>query len=404
MSYKRLSTLFILSTFVALLSFLSIKFFLHKNKSSKNSTVLLVNDTSLHYHWGCFLKSSAIKETLESSSYNVDSLSTSTLYRIKDHPSLLENFKSSSFLNAFSIANPTIIEKIKNADIVIINGEGTLHSLSNPVKSMLYIAYIAKVFFEKPVHVINASLFPNDFFLSRDSDEKQFYNFVLDRVDSIAFRDTFSYELFPEFHNKSILSFDLLPIYIKNHFQEQSTQNFNKTVVVSGSVNIILVPQRLDDLYNYILELQKKGYSIIFLTGGPQKGAYDDQKIVDFFNEKPFLDHFKIVFASSADEWLETIKKATFVVTGRQSMCIAAYILKVPFIAFNSNTPKIEAFFKETGQLEPISLDDADFFKHLLAETEQIETNPPATASDEAINALYQRAKKNFLFLFKPLA
>lgn len=359
----------------------------------------MVNDTSLHYHWGCFLKSSAIKESLESSGYSIDTIPTGLLYRSKNSPSLIENFKSVTFLNSFSKANPEIIEKIKRADIVIINGEGSMHSLSNPVKAMLYIAYIAKVFFEKPVHIINTSLFPNDFFLSKESEEKQFYNFVLEKVDSIAFRDIYSYELFSDFHYKSVLSFDILPIYIKNHFQGDSIQSCEKTVVISGSVNMILVPQRLDDMYNYVLELQKKGYSIIFLTGGSKKGAYDDQKIVDFFSEKPHLDHFKIVTASSPEEWLETIKKATFIVTGRQSICIAAYILKVPFIAFNSNTPKIEAFFKEIYSAAPISLEDPDFLENLLETTEQLENNAPQLATDHAINTLLLRAQKNFSFL-----
>ena len=358
-----------------------------------------MNDTSLHYHWGCFLKSFAIKESLESSGHYIDTISTSLLYRLKNSPSLIENFKSVSSLNSFSKANPEIIEKIKNAEIVIINGEGTMHSLSNPVKSMLYIAYIAKVFFEKPVHIINASLFPNDFFLSKESEEKHFYNFVLEKVDSIAFRDIYSYELFSDFHHKSVLAFDILPIYIKNHFQGDPPQSFEKIVVLSGSANMILAPQRLDDLYNYVLELQKKGYSIIFLTGGSKKGAYDDQKIVDFFAEKPPLDHFKTLTASSADEWLESIKNATFVVTGRQSICIAAYVLKVPFIAFNSNTPKIEAFLKETNSAEPISLEDPDFLESLLEATEQLENNTPALATDQSINALLLRAKRNFSFL-----
>ncbi len=357
-----------------------------------------MNDTSLHYHWGCFLKSSAIKETLESSGYLIDAIPTSLLYRIKNHPSLIENFKSVAFLNSFSKANPEIIEKIKNSEIVLINGEGTLHSLSNPVKSMLYIAYIAKVFFEKPVHIINASLFPNDFYLSKESEEKQFYNFILEKVDSIAFRDIYSYELFSDFHHKSVLSFDILPIYIKNHYLREP-RSFEKTVVITGSANMILVPQKLDDLYNYMLNLQKKGYSLIFLTGGSKKGAYDDQKIVDFLAEKPALDHFEIITASSPEEWLDTIKKATFIVTGRQSVCIAAYILKVPFIGFNSNTPKIEAFFKETTSAEPISLEDPDFLKNLIEATEQLEDNPPPLATDQAINTLLFRAKKNFSFL-----
>ncbi len=399
MSYKRILAVLFLSSFVALLSLFTIKFFLERNSPLKKATALLVNDTSLHYHWGCYIKSSVIKETLESSGYNVDSISTSSLYRIKNHPNVIENFKSSSFLNSFTLANPEIIEKIKDSEIVIINGEGTLHSLSNPVKSMLYIGYIAKVFFEKPVHIINAALFPNDFFLSRESAEKQFYDFVLEKVDSIAFRDTLSYELFPEFHNKSILSFDILPLYIKNQFQGESLPRFEKAVVISGSANIILIPQRLDDLYSYVLDLQKRGYSVIFLTGGCQKGAYDDQKIVDFFSEKPHSDHFKIISAPSPEEWLNTIRKATFIVTGRQSICIAAYMLKVPFIAFNSNTPKIESFFKETDGLPPISLDEPTFLEQLLKSTDQLEKKPPTPATDDEINTLLHRSRKNFNFL-----
>jgi polysaccharide pyruvyl transferase WcaK-like protein len=399
MSYKRIFAFLSLS-FIALVSALSIKYFLSTNKLETAPSILLVNDTSLHYHWGCFLKSSVIKENLEVYGYHVDSLQTSLLYRIKAAPSIAENFNNASVLNSFTKENPQIIEKIKNSEFVVINAEGTLHGMSNQVATTFYIAYISKVFFGKPVHIINASLFPNDFFLTQTSEEKKFYDFVLEKVDSIAFRDSYSYNLFSNFHKKSVLSFDLIPLYIKEHFSHETFKSNEKTVVISGSANLFFLQSRLEDFYNYIVYLHQKGYSITFLAGGLSKGAYDDQKMIDFFLGKPPLDHFSIITASSPEEWLTMIKKSSFVVTGRQSICVSAHSLKVPFICFSSNTPKIEAFFSDTTSEEAvISLEDPHFLEKLISKTEDLERHPPQIADSEGISHLIERAKKNFSFL-----
>ncbi len=402
MGYKRIFV-FLFISFLALVSALSIKNFIHKNEPDSTPSVLLVNDTSLHYHWGCFLKSAVIKENLETYGYHVDSLQTSLLYRIKAAPNIAENYNNTSILSNFSKENPQLIEKIKNSKFVVINAEGTLHGMSNQVTSIFYIAYISKVFFGKPVHIINASLFPNDFFLTQNSEEKKFYDFVLEKVDSIAFRDSYSYNLFSNFHKKAVLAFDLIPLYIKKHFAQETIKSTEKRVVISGSANLFFLQSRLEDFYNYIVYLHQKGYSITFLVGGLSKGAYDDQKIIDFFLEKSPLSGFSVITASSPEEWLTTIKKASFVVIGRQSICIAAHSLKVPYICFNSNTPKIEAFFNELNNEQPvISLEDPHFLEKLIHTTENLEKNPPQFADSEGMRLLIERAKKNFSFLSNP--
>lgn len=399
MSYKRLF-ISLLFSFLALVTFVTTKSFFSFSEKKERPTVLLVNDTSLHYHWGCFLKTAILKENFESLGYKVDSLQTPILYRIKAAPNILENFNSTLFLNNFQKENPQIIQKIKEAELVVINAEGTLHGMSTQVASTFYIAYISKVFFNKPVHIINASLFPNDFFLSPHSDEKKFYDFVLDKVDSIAFRDTTSFNLFSNHQKKSVLAFDLIALYIKNHFTKEPVKSFEKTVVLTGSANLILLHERLEELYQYIVYLHQKGYSITFLAGGLSKGAYDDQKMIDFFLQKPPLEKFSILFANSPEEWLSTINKSSFIITGRQSVSVAAYLLNKPFICFTSNSPKIEAFCNEINKEQPvISLENPFFLEKLIDQTNHLEKYPEEPKDPDLEKQLTERAKKNFSFL-----
>ncbi|MBM3192606.1 MAG: polysaccharide pyruvyl transferase family protein [Chlamydiae bacterium] len=399
MSYKKFFVFLSLS-FLALGTICLGKSFYANPKKPKNPILLLVNDTSFHYHWGCFLKTSIVKENFESFGYKIDSIQTPLLYKIKTAPNIIENFNSSLVLNNFQKENPEIIEKIKEAELVVINAEGTLHGVSNQVVSTFYIAYISKVFFNKPVHIINASLFPNDFFLSSDSDEKKFYDFILDKVDSIAFRDAYSFDLFSNFQKKSVLAFDLIPLYIKNYFNPPSIKSFEKKVVLTGSANLILLQERLEEFYQYILYLHQKGYSITFLAGGLSKGAYDDQKMIQFFSEKPPLERFSILVANSPEEWLTALKKSSFILTGRQSVCVAAYSLNTPFICFSSNTPKIEAFCSEVNKEQPIiSLENPLFLEKLIEVTETLEKWPDQTRDPDLQKHLTERAKKNFSFL-----
>jgi hypothetical protein len=49
-----------------------------------------------------------------------------------------------------------------NADLLVVNGEGTLHGVSDNVRGLLYFVYAAAQRLGKRVQIINHSCYPED--------------------------------------------------------------------------------------------------------------------------------------------------------------------------------------------------------------------------------------------------
>lgn len=83
------------------------------------------------------------------------------------------------------------------------------------------------------------------------------------------------------------------------------------------------------------------GYRVKFLYGDMQYPARDDQEII--LELKRSMGHnFFIANATSVNNWLDHIAQAGLLISGRFHHSIAAACLGTKFIAFNSNTPKME--------------------------------------------------------------
>ena len=116
----------------------------------KLSRVLLINDTTNWYHFGCTATSLAIKDEITKLGYQLDSISITETYKITAPPSSIQEFNDGDKFIKFSVSHPEIIKRIKQNDIIIVNGEGTLHGVRPAPLSLLYLCYVAKVFCRKP--------------------------------------------------------------------------------------------------------------------------------------------------------------------------------------------------------------------------------------------------------------
>ncbi|CCB85174.1 putative uncharacterized protein [Parachlamydia acanthamoebae UV-7] len=372
-----------------------------------NQKVVLFNDTSAWYHWGCTGTSTALKEGIQELGFDIQAVPINVTYALKQVPQF-EEFNDLQKFDQFCEENRETIEAIQNAVAVVITGEGTIHDLRSGPKALLYLAHISKKFFEKHVEIINHSAYPKDdpglsacflenFEIEKERAERELeqaqaiYRTIYAELDFIAIREPVSQDEMRKINIASTLSFDCLPLYIRDHYRTKKRIK-EKTLVIAGSA--AFSETGAEKLCRYLETIAATGFEIKVLIGAAAFPSKDDQSFVSFLKthcEAPW----ELIKASSMEEWLDTINQATFLVSGRFHHSIAAFCLNTPFIALNSNTHKVHAICALLGQAEPLLFSDPELFDHLLLRTNAI-ISSPSIDNDTKVTEIYQLAEKNF--------
>jgi len=367
---------------------------------------ILFNDTSAWYHWGCTGTSTALKEQIQKLGFALESIPINTTYGLQDVPPF-EEFDSVERFDRFTQANETVCKQIQNNEIVLITGEGTIHDLRLGPRALLYLAHISKKFLHKHVEIINHSAYPKDDplfvnnFLHNCPNQKGLesdlleaellYKTVYNELDFIAIREQISQSAMDAIDVSSTLSFDCLPLYIRDHY-DHPKQVDEKTVVIAGSV--AFSESGVEQLCLYMEHLHERGYTLKVLTGAAAFPARDDEAFVQCLQSYAKVP-FHRVTASSMEEWLNTINQAKFLVSGRFHHSIAAFCLNTPFIALNSNTHKVHAICALLAQEPPLLFADPNLVGHLLERTEAI-LSGPVPSNQAKIQEICELAEKNF--------
>ncbi len=365
--------------------------------------ILLVNDTTDWCHWGCTATSTILIERMKALKHKVESFPARESYSgaWPSRPNTLEGFKDKSNFDKFAEHNPILVKKLNAADAIIINGEGTLHELKEAPLNLLYLAYISKIFLDKHLEIINHSVFPEDT-LNLDNEQTcSLYQRVYQLADYIAVREPLSLELLNKLGIKATLSFDCLPIYIKKYYQQKSKVE-SKNIVFSGSA--AWQDSNTNLLIDFVHLISQQGYKIIFLVGAKSYHVSDSQ-LVTFLDDDKFINFFKnnlssinyqIVNANSINEWLDTIANANILVSGRFHHTIAACCLGTPFIALNSNTPKLDGLMELLEMPHTLQYNDKDLLNKLMRQSEEILHHSRTNNAKNILNKLCKLAEYNF--------
>lgn len=367
-----------------------------KIKSESKKNVILLNDTLNWYHWGCTGTSKAIHHAIAGMGCDLMRIPISDVYKCKDAPKSIDDFDNEDFFYKFTRANKWIMRALQDSDIVVVNGEGSLHGLNPYVSVLLYLTYISKVRFMKNVQIINHSCYPSDNFQTygTNSSEWEIYQKVYREVDFIAIREPISYDLLQKAGIASVLSFDCLPLYIRENYKIRHEHSPDR-IVLAGSV----AWQNADmkTLGSYVRYLSQRGYKVQLLTGANAFPSVDEQRFLK--NLSNFCsDGWTEVNAKSIDEWLDTISAAAVLVSGRFHHTIAAAVMGTPFVLFESNTKKNTGIAKMLNAPEPLRYDAVDLH-HLLFKTESAIKNRifrSTAEQDLIVNNLCELAQKNF--------
>ncbi len=99
-----------------------------------------------------------MRSELCSRGWRVRGLPVNDIAALAPLPGSVEQFDDSQVFAAFKRGNAGLCETLSAADVVVINGEGSLHDLPQLALGILYLAYIAKTRYGRPVHIVNHSV------------------------------------------------------------------------------------------------------------------------------------------------------------------------------------------------------------------------------------------------------
>lgn len=249
----------------------------------------------------------------------------------------------------------------KNADIklVIVNGEGTLHHSQDRPRAQ-YLANIpefARQQWNAPTVLINATIYNND---------DLFYS-KLKSFSSIWVRDKASQKELLKYDIVSGYCPDLTMVYDYPYFFTRKKHFVTDSVLSDITEALINHSKKNTDKIWKPMQLKRKPAELT-LSNFPTyplkllRGAFAEQQLM-----------------KQPDSYLQKIASSKTLITGRYHAVAYALLTKTPFLAFSSNTPKIEFLlndvFQNTKRVIP---------QDVLLKNTDIKV-PPLTAKEEKL-------------------
>ena len=304
---------------------------------------VLLNFTANTYHWGCYGTSLELWTSLVERGYFVEMVNMREIHLLHPSPQNINDFDHAEFGIALLKANPRIYHLLLSADLVFVNGEGTLHGSGKGAFNLLYLMYIAKINFKKPVHLVNGSFFPSD----QGEPHPQLdalYGRVARVLDQVVPRETQSKAVLQRLGVETMQGFDCLPRFIHRHGLLDS-HVFAPTIVVAGGVT--LTKDQTLKFGQALSQVKTAGARLLFLTGAKAMVNAEDARIFEAIQS--VCPSITLVNAQSMREWLAVLSHAACVVSARFHHTLAAVSLGTPCLVFPSNTPKTNASMAMLG-------------------------------------------------------
>jgi len=302
-------------------------------------TALVLNFTGNTYHFGCYGTSYELYERLLEKGYYVNYMTVRATHGLPLSPVNGETFMDPKFANDYMVSNSPLTLSMEEADIIVVNGEGTLHRISKGSLSLLYQIFFATRVLKKDVYLVNHSCYPSGG-LEVNSGIENFYREVIQGVKGIAARESHSKSFYDRMGLKSHQSFDSLPLYFKRLglLDKPRPNNKDKTVLLCGGIHY-----NEEKLVQTSSVLKQLGLKAKFLLGGKAHLAREEEAIYQRFKAEGLS--VSLVKATSIEEWANEILSASLLISGRFHYTIAAMALLTPCISFPSNTPKVQGLY-----------------------------------------------------------
>lgn len=353
---------------------------------------VLLNDTSYWYHWGCTCTSLALHQGLRAAGYVVESVPITTVQGLPGLPSSVDDFDSEQVFNDFCAKNPMLFEQLGHGDLIVANGEGTLHGAGPAAVALLYLLHVAKRWLRKETQVINHSCYPSDQDTPNSVLIDKLYQRVYSGLDRVVVRESGSAVALARLGIKADEGFDCLPLFVDQH--RPTRHATGKRVVVAGTV--ALTPEFVSLVTELAEHVLARGYQVDVLVGANAYVAADDVTFVQMLHRR-LRGRYRLVAATSEREWLETLHNADLLISGRFHHTIAAAWLGTPFLVTASNTSKIDGLL---GRLDvdraAVWVDTSDLNTALGKLQTLLENPATGMLTPETRELLLQMARRNF--------
>jgi hypothetical protein len=354
----------------------------------RSGLALLLNNTATSYHWGCYATSMMLVDGITRQGFAVTSMPVEATHFGLVYPEQVDAIDSDEYLSTLKRVNPFLLQFLADSDVIIVNGEGTLHRFHPAPRGLLALMRFAKRRLNKPVILLNHSVFPSGTAEPADAAVETYYRECLSCADVRVAREDASVAVYQRLGLPALAGFDALPYFL---------DQFMRPLPACEPVNLIGAASHwrdaeidlfADALLNMRGEL--KG-PLMFLSGGYRREPLEDA--AHFARLKARLPDLGILRPTSIAEWLGYIAAAKLFVTGRFHHLVAAAALGTPTVMMPGNTSKVTAVCDLIGFSGAISPGDADFADRLAAAIRA----PNRTTSAQR-EMLVERAKKNLAF------
>ncbi|MBB5753921.1 polysaccharide pyruvyl transferase family protein [Prosthecomicrobium pneumaticum] len=300
--------------------------------------VLILNDTARQYHFGCFATSSALHNLLLDDGYSVATLPV-TLTHALALPPTLAGLDPGAMRDAVQAAAPAVAAALDQADLVVVNGEGTLHGLNRAPRNLLGLMHAAKVAFGKRTYLVNHSLFPADKAQDLEAEPIATYRPALEGLDGIAAREPLSAGHYEALGLSAVPSFDLLPAFADRIGAVHPDEVRDPDLVVVG-VGVNWPADRLRGFAETVRRSVPPSKRIVFLDGAPRREPLQERLFAELIEAGGTgIERAAIIGDRTrpdgvrARAWLRLIARAGLVVTGRYHHVVAAFAFGTPVVA-----------------------------------------------------------------------
>jgi polysaccharide pyruvyl transferase WcaK-like protein len=357
----------------------------------REKSAVILNFTAGSYHWGCYGTAMEVYESLLERGYFVSWVPVEMTHALQPSPETIASYDDAEFHKTFLTLNHDLLLAFQQADVVVINGEGTLHRLHAGPRNLLYLAYLAKRYLGKRVHLLNGSFFPSGS-VEADPQAETLYGGVARLLDRVTPREVRSRAVLERLGVACEQGFDCLPRFIARLRLTRSPAAKDGPILLAGGVTFR--GEDCERLGRALAEALPSDRPVRFLTGAKRAPAREDQPAFEAL--RAHLPGLELRCAGAMGEWLDEIASAACMISARFHHSLAAIALQTPVIAFPSNTPKIEASFEMLGLEPPLTLQRADLAGALRARLAPALAGEGGVASRDAIERIVQLADANF--------
>lgn len=298
---------------------------------------VILNDTSYESHHGCETVVKNIKELLFKNSIET----------IDTNPVGINWFENKSFL-----------ENISKADIVIVNGEGTLHHAQPRAKELITVGRYVKENINIPVVLINTTYQENGIEIAK----------YMRYYDLIFVRETLSKNELKKYNIESIVVPDMTFYSKFDMLQKINSSRIGVTDSVYIELSQKLYNLSLKEKYEFLPALTNPKFKINSLKNFLRFVKFNVFKTIKFilFKIGYKLNYQSIrmfYYINGYERYIQHIANLNFLIVARyHSLCFALKTL-TPFIALKSNSYKIEGMLEDIGIGQKRIIEEDDIFK-----------------------------------------